>query len=91
MMDGRIRAIKYGLMQVGLANRCALMSYSAKFASGLYGPFRLVTPFYSSFFLFFLTFGLACIEMLPEARLLLAIENAINYLRMLVALLDELS
>ncbi|OXC87319.1 delta-aminolevulinic acid dehydratase [Cryptococcus neoformans AD1-7a] len=29
--------------------------------------------------------------MLPEARLLLAIENAINYLRMLVALLDELS
>ncbi|KAL0250423.1 hypothetical protein I308_102596 [Cryptococcus tetragattii IND107] len=40
MMDGRIRAIKYGLMQVGLANRCALMSYSAKFASGLYGPFR---------------------------------------------------
>lgn len=89
MMDGRIRAIKYGLMQVGLANRCALMSYSAKFASGLYGPFRLVTPFYSSFF--FLTFGLACIEMLPEARLLLAIENAINYLRMLVALLDELS
>lgn len=94
MMDGRIRAIKYGLMQVGLANRCALMSYSAKFASGLYGPFRLVTPFYSSFFFFFfffLTFGLACIEMLPEARLLLAIENAINYLRMLVALLDELS
>lgn len=53
MMDGRIRAIKYGLMQVGLANRCALMSYSAKFASGLYGPFRLVTPFYSSFFFFF--------------------------------------
>ncbi|WVQ67530.1 uncharacterized protein L199_005730 [Kwoniella botswanensis] len=40
MMDGRIRAIKLGLMHAGLANRCALMSYSAKFASGLYGPFR---------------------------------------------------
>ncbi|RSH87249.1 Aminolevulinate dehydratase [Saitozyma podzolica] len=40
MMDGRIRAIKAGLMHVGLANRCALMSYAAKFASGLYGPFR---------------------------------------------------
>lgn len=42
MMDGRIRAIKAGLMHAGLANRCALMSYSAKFASGLYGPFRQV-------------------------------------------------
>jgi porphobilinogen synthase len=40
MMDGRIKAIKQGLMHAGLANRCALMSYSAKFASGLYGPFR---------------------------------------------------
>lgn len=40
MMDGRIRSIKHGLMHAGLANRCALMSYSAKFASGLYGPFR---------------------------------------------------
>jgi hypothetical protein len=42
MMDGRIQAIKTGLMRAGLANRCALMSYSAKFASGLYGPFRCV-------------------------------------------------
>jgi porphobilinogen synthase len=40
MMDGRIKAIKLGLMHAGLANRCTLMSYSAKFASGLYGPFR---------------------------------------------------
>lgn len=40
MMDGRIRSIKLGLMHAGLANRCTLMSYSAKFASGLYGPFR---------------------------------------------------
>ncbi|KIJ49462.1 hypothetical protein M422DRAFT_27825 [Sphaerobolus stellatus SS14] len=40
MMDGRIKAIKQGLLDAGLANKCTLMSYSAKFASGLYGPFR---------------------------------------------------
>ncbi|KZT71028.1 tetrapyrrole biosynthesis, porphobilinogen synthase [Daedalea quercina L-15889] len=40
MMDGRIRAIKRALMDAGYANRCTLMSYSAKFASALYGPFR---------------------------------------------------
>lgn len=27
-------------MDGGLANKCTLMSYSAKFASSLYGPFR---------------------------------------------------
>ena len=40
MMDGRIKAIKLGLMEAGLGNRCTLMSYSAKFASCMYGPFR---------------------------------------------------
>ncbi|KIY67151.1 tetrapyrrole biosynthesis, porphobilinogen synthase [Cylindrobasidium torrendii FP15055 ss-10] len=40
MMDGRIKAIKEGLIQAGLGNKCTLMAYSAKFASGLYGPFR---------------------------------------------------
>jgi len=40
MMDGRIKAIKRGLMNAGLGNKCTLMSYSAKFASSLYGPFR---------------------------------------------------
>lgn len=40
MMDGRIKAIKLRLIEAGYANRCGLMSYSAKFASGLYGPFR---------------------------------------------------
>jgi len=39
-MDGRIKAIKRGLMDAGLGNKCTLMSYSAKFASSLYGPFR---------------------------------------------------
>ena len=40
MMDGRIKAIKRGLIDSGLGNKCTLMSYSAKFASALYGPFR---------------------------------------------------
>lgn len=39
-MDGRIKAIKRKLIDGGFGNRCLLMSYSAKFASGLYGPFR---------------------------------------------------
>jgi porphobilinogen synthase len=46
MMDGRIKAIKRGLMDAGLGNRCTLMSYSAKFASSLYGPFRRVADFF---------------------------------------------
>jgi porphobilinogen synthase len=44
MMDGRIAAIKRKLIDAGLANQCTLMSYSAKFASGLYGPFRCAGP-----------------------------------------------
>ncbi|KAF9263271.1 tetrapyrrole biosynthesis, porphobilinogen synthase [Marasmius fiardii PR-910] len=40
MMDGRIKAIKRGLIDSGFGNKCTLMSYSAKFASALYGPFR---------------------------------------------------
>ncbi|KAF9012464.1 hypothetical protein BDQ17DRAFT_1343949 [Cyathus striatus] len=40
MMDGRIKAIKRGLIDAGFGNKCTLMSYSAKFASSLYGPFR---------------------------------------------------
>lgn len=40
MMDGRIKAIKRALIDSGLGNKCTLMSYSAKFASALYGPFR---------------------------------------------------
>lgn len=40
MMDGRVGAIKQGLIEAGLGNKCCLMAYSAKFATGLYGPFR---------------------------------------------------
>jgi len=40
MNDGRVRAIKEGLQEVGLENKVLLMSYAAKFAGNLYGPFR---------------------------------------------------
>ncbi|KAI9321523.1 delta-aminolevulinic acid dehydratase [Dichotomocladium elegans] len=40
MMDGRIRAIKEGLMEAGLAHKTMLISYAAKFAGSFYGPFR---------------------------------------------------
>lgn len=40
MIDGRIREIKQGLIDNGLAHRTLLMSYAAKFSSNLYGPFR---------------------------------------------------
>ncbi|KAK7692955.1 Aminolevulinate dehydratase [Cerrena zonata] len=40
MMDGRIKTIKRALIDNGLGNKVTLMSYSAKFASSLYGPFR---------------------------------------------------
>jgi len=42
MMDGRVKAIKRKLIDNGLGNKCLLMSHSAKFASGLYGPFGYV-------------------------------------------------
>lgn len=44
MMDGRILAIKRKLVDTGYGNKCTLMSYSAKFASSLYGPFRYAIP-----------------------------------------------
>jgi porphobilinogen synthase len=40
MMDGRIGAIKEALLNNGLAAKVGVMSYSAKFASAFYGPFR---------------------------------------------------
>lgn len=40
MMDGRVKAIKTALISSGFGNKCTLMSYAAKFASSLYGPFR---------------------------------------------------
>ncbi|XP_074654125.1 delta-aminolevulinic acid dehydratase-like [Tubulanus polymorphus] len=40
MMDGRIGAIKKSLFENDLGNKVTIMSYSAKFASKFYGPFR---------------------------------------------------
>ncbi|KAK6198159.1 uncharacterized protein RJT21DRAFT_297 [Scheffersomyces amazonensis] len=40
MIDGRIKDIKTGLINAGLAHKCLVMSYAAKFSGGLYGPFR---------------------------------------------------
>ena len=40
MMDGRVGAIKSALRNNGLGGKVAVLSYSAKFASGFYGPFR---------------------------------------------------
>lgn len=40
MMDGRIGAIKNILKKSGLDSRTSVMSYSAKYASSFYGPFR---------------------------------------------------
>ncbi|RZB40182.1 ALAD and/or DEAD domain containing protein [Asbolus verrucosus] len=40
MMDGRIGAIKDKLAAHNLRNKTAVLSYTAKFASGFYGPFR---------------------------------------------------
>jgi len=40
MMDGRILAIKKGLKAANLLTKVSVLSYSAKFSSCLYGPFR---------------------------------------------------
>ncbi|XP_062509898.1 delta-aminolevulinic acid dehydratase-like [Corticium candelabrum] len=40
MMDGRVGAIKQSLRKNNLENNVSVMSYSAKFSSCFYGPFR---------------------------------------------------
>jgi porphobilinogen synthase len=40
MMDGRVAAIRGALDAEGFAESAAIMSYSTKFASAFYGPFR---------------------------------------------------
>ncbi len=39
MMDGQVHAIRHGLDEAGFTD-LPIMSYSSKFASGFYGPFR---------------------------------------------------
>ncbi|KAF8324051.1 tetrapyrrole biosynthesis porphobilinogen synthase [Clavulina sp. PMI_390] len=62
MMDGRVKAIKQGLIDAGLANKCTLMSYSAKFASSMYGPFREAAGSVPSFG------NRKCYQLPPNAR-----------------------
>lgn len=40
MMDGRVKAIKNLLNDKGFGNKVSVLSYSVKFASSFYGPFR---------------------------------------------------
>lgn len=40
MMDGHVKSIKQHLMEGGMISRVAVLSYSAKFCSTFYGPFR---------------------------------------------------
>lgn len=40
MMDGRIGSIKQKLVSNNLSGQVAVLSYTAKFASNFYGPFR---------------------------------------------------
>lgn len=40
MNDGRIKGIKQGLIDAGIAHKIMVMSYAAKFSGCLYGPFR---------------------------------------------------
>jgi len=40
MMDGHVTAIKQSLMKENLLSRVSVLSYSAKFCSVFYGPFR---------------------------------------------------
>jgi len=40
MMDGHVTAIKECLMEENLLSRVSVLSYSAKFCSVFYGPFR---------------------------------------------------
>lgn len=48
MMDGVVRALRYGLDKAGFVN-LPIMSYSTKFASAYYGPFRDVAQSAPSF------------------------------------------
>lgn len=75
MMDGRIKAIKRKLIDSGYGNKCTLMSYSAKFASALYGPFRQA---YILLFIYCSSRLNSRIVRQQEARHPLAIESVIN-------------
>ncbi len=45
MMDGHVATIKQRLNISGFAGKTAILSYSAKFASSFYGPFRYMLDY----------------------------------------------
>ena len=79
MMDGRVKAIKRKLIDNGLGNKCLLMSYSAKFASGLYGPFRYILHDILRCSDATIVHTLHILEMLREAPLRLVTVNVTNF------------
>ena len=67
MMDGRVGAIKTALRAEGLGSRVPVMSYSAKFSSSFYGPFRSAAKSAPSF-------GDRCSYQLPPSARGLALQ-----------------
>lgn len=84
MMDGRIKSIKRGLIDAGYGNKCTLMSYSAKFASSLYGPFRYVAKLVE-----WRNHSSPVSETLLEVRHLLEIVNVISSRQLLADWQEE--
>lgn len=52
MMDARVGEIKKKLIENGFKGVCAIMSYSAKFCSAFYGPFRFIETIHYYYVLF---------------------------------------
>jgi len=86
MMDGRVKAIKRGLIDAGLGNKCTLMSYSAKFASSLYGPFRCAMQFLLYKWKSQTRVGSEMLLVVPRPSV---IESAISFHQLLAVLHEE--
>ncbi|KAF0400202.1 tetrapyrrole biosynthesis, porphobilinogen synthase [Gigaspora margarita] len=84
MMDGRIKAIKESLIRENLGNKILLMSYSAKFASSFYGPFRYGSHYNkcSASFRIITQQRFKFTEKLQTLHQLLVIVNATNFPQM---------
>lgn len=80
MMDSRVAAIKQTLMMNNLSHKVAILSYSAKFASALYGPFREASLSAPS------TGDRQCYQ-LPAGSAGLAVRAAVSFILFIVALL----
>lgn len=82
MMDGRVGAIKKIMFDNGLGNKVAVLSYSAKFASGFYGPFRSAVFIYINFtchFFSIISISFISSEMRQNRHLRLETVGATNY------------